>query len=67
MNYFLNKVLPEEKDAIPYLPTTAEYLKFLEDRYPTQLALSDEQRSVTFQEIVDHISHRRSPVMAAPP
>ena len=31
MHYFVGKLLPEERGSIPYLPTTAELLKFLEE------------------------------------
>ena len=59
MNYFIGKLLPQERDALPYTPTTTEYLSLLEERYPSQTALSDNRRSVTYRELVDHVAFRR--------
>ena len=63
MHYFVGKLLPEERGSIPYLPTTAELLKFLEEKYPEQTALSDENRTVTYRELVHHAACRRSLLM----
>jgi len=60
MNYFYEKMLPEERSDIPYLPTTADYVDYIGNRYADQVALSDGERTLTFQELADHISHRRS-------
>ena len=63
MHYFVGKLLPEERGSIPYLPTTAELLKFLKEKYPEQTALSDENRTVTYRELVHHAACRRSLLM----
>ena len=60
MQYFIGKLLPEERGSIPYLPTTADLLKFLEEKYPEQTALSDTNRTVTYRELVQHAGCRRS-------
>ncbi len=60
MNYFIERMLPEERNAVPYLPTTTDYLEFLEKTYPEQSALSDGQRSLTYRELADRIRRRRS-------
>lgn len=60
MHYFVGKLLPEERGVLPYVPTTAEYLALLETRYPDQTALSDDQRTVTYREMIQHVGLRRA-------
>lgn len=59
MNYFYEKMLPEERGSIPYVPTTAELVALIGERYADQTALSDDQRDVTYRELVHHIACRR--------
>ena len=58
MNYFEQRLLPEERGVIPYLPTMPEFIDFL-NRYEDAVALSDSERQVTFTELTKHVAIRR--------
>lgn len=60
MNYFLENMLPEERELLPYLPTTAEYLQFITARYGEKTALSDPDRAVDYTALVEQTAAKRA-------
>ena len=60
MNYFLQKLIPEEREAMIYQPTTVDFLEFIASRYPTRIALSDPDKSVRFEELPEIVGRKRA-------
>lgn len=60
MNYFLENMLPEERELLPYLPTTAEYLQFITARYGEKTALSDPDRAVDYTALGEQTAAKRA-------
>ncbi len=59
MNYFIEHLLPEERGAIPYLPTTAAFTDWICAQYPDSTALSDASRALTFTQLGELIGQKR--------
>ena len=60
MEYFAEHLLPEERSLFTYVPTTAQYIDLITERYADKPALSDETRTETYAEMADHIARRRT-------
>ena len=59
MGYFEDHLLPSEKNAIPYIPVMTEYLDFICGKYGSQIALSDPEQTVRYDELADRVARRR--------
>ena len=59
MNYFLENLLPEVREALSLQPTTAAFLEFIAANYGPKIALSDPGRSVLYAELPDEVAYRR--------
>lgn len=59
MNYFLGNMLPEERNALPDLRTTAAFVSWITERYGDQPALSNEKESVTYRELRQRVAGKR--------
>ncbi len=59
MNYFLENLLPEVREALRYQPTIPEFIDFIAASYGPDTALSEEGREVRYEEIPDETAYRR--------
>lgn len=59
MNYFLENLDPEVREALIYQPTTAAFLDFIAESYGPQTALSEPDRAVRYEELPDEAAYRR--------
>ncbi len=59
MHYFEEWLLPEERGLIPYTETMTGFVKFITEKYPDHVALSDPTKSVTYAEMGERIARRR--------
>ena len=61
LQYFEEKMLPQERGSIPYLETFPEYMRFLTERYGYQIALADGAGPAeTYLELAEHVARRRT-------
>ena len=59
MNYFIENLLPEVREALSYQPTVATFTEFIASSYGPKTALSEEGREVRYEEIPDETAYRR--------
>ncbi len=59
MHYFEAHLLPEERNKIPYLPTFAQFLDFISDRYGDSIALSDPSQAISYAALAQRVARRR--------
>ena len=59
MHYFEEHLPSEERNAIPYLSTTVQFLDYISDHYGDSIALSDQNQAVSYSELALRVSHRR--------
>ena len=59
MNYFLENLFPEVRDALAYQPTTASFIDFIAASYGHDIALSEPDREVRYDELPDEVAYRR--------
>ena len=48
MHYFEEHLPSEERNAIPYLSTTVQFLDYISDHYGDSIALSDQNQAVSY-------------------
>ena len=59
MNYFLENLLPEVREALLYQPTTAAFIDFIAAGYGPQTALSEQGRDLRYADIPEEAAARR--------
>lgn len=59
MHYFEEHLLPGERNIIPYLPTTVQFLDYISEHYGDSIALSDRNQAVSYSELALHVACRR--------
>ena len=59
MNYFLENLYPEVREALTFQPTTAAFMDFIAESYGPQTALSEPDRTVLYSELPDEAAYRR--------
>ena len=59
MHYFEEHLPSEERNAIPYLSTTVQFLDYISDHYGDSIALSDQNQAVSYSELALRVSRRR--------
>ncbi|MBR3653754.1 MAG: AMP-binding protein [Bacteroidales bacterium] len=59
MNYFIEHMLPEERELIPWLPTTAAFTDWICEKYADSVALSDPDRKLTYAELGQLVARKR--------
>lgn len=59
MNYFLENLLPEVREALSFRPTTADFLEFIAAGYGPQIALSEPETELRYEELPDEAACRR--------
>ena len=60
MNYFLENLLPEEREQLPYLPTVSDFLRFIGDRYGEKTGLSEPDRELDYKTLVAQVEKKRA-------
>lgn len=59
MNYFLENLVPEVRDKLTYQPTTAAFLDYIAASYGPQIALSEPDREIRYEELPAAVAKRR--------
>ena len=59
MHYFEEHLPSEERNAIPYLSTTVQFLDYISEHYGDSIALSDQNQAVSYSELAIRVSRRR--------
>lgn len=65
MNYFLDRMLPEERDLLHFIPTIPQYLSWIEHQWsdrPALVDVMDFSKSITFSQMAHRIACRRTTI-----
>ena len=59
-NYFYDMIPAEELAQLPYIPTTAQFVEWMEKQYASCPAISDTQVTYTYSQFCERIARRRA-------